>query len=154
MIMGALVDAGLDFARLQAELRKLPLRGYRLQRSEVKKAGIRATKVDVHVDGHGHAHGAPAERTLPAILDLIERSDLDAAVKAAAARVFRRLADAEARAHGTTPDRVHFHDVGAVDAIVDVTGACAGLALLGVEAVHLSALPVGGGFVEIGRAHV
>ncbi len=65
-----------------------------------------------------------------------------------ASRVFQRLAEAEARVHGTTPERVHFHDVGAVDAIVDVTGACIGLHLLGVDAVHVGALPVGGGFVE------
>ena len=64
-----------------------------------------------------------------------------------AGRIFTRLAQAEARVHGTTVDQVHFHDVGAVDAIVDVVGACVGLHLLGVDTVHCSALPVGGGFV-------
>jgi hypothetical protein len=65
-----------------------------------------------------------------------------------ASRVFRRLAEAEARVHGTTPERVQFHDVGAIDAIVDVTGSCIGLHLLGVDAVHFGTLPVGGGFVQ------
>ncbi len=65
-----------------------------------------------------------------------------------ASRVFRRLADAEARVHGTTPERVQFHDVGAIDAIVDVTGSCIGLHLLGIDAVHFGALPVGGGFID------
>jgi uncharacterized protein (TIGR00299 family) protein len=93
--------------------------------------------------GRVHPH-----RTLPAILDIIGGSSLPAPVRAAAARVFTRLAEAEGRAHGTPPDQVQFHDVGAVDAIVDITGACAGLHLLGVEAVHCSALPIGGGVVR------
>ncbi len=163
MIMGALVDAGLDLRRLSAELGKLPLDGYHLESRQVMKAGFRATKVDVHVHdhahprgegGHGHAPGQEhgdaghPQRRLAEILDLIGRSALDPAVKAQAARVFTRLGEAEARAHGTTPSEVHFHDVGAVDAIVDVVGACAGLHLLGVGAVHVSALPIGGGFVR------
>lgn len=166
MIMGALVDAGLELGRLAAELEKLPLAGYHLESRAVMKAGFRATKVDVHVHDHDHRHGAGGhshshdgggrehgaaahpERTLPEILRLIDASRLDPLVKVQAARVFTRLGEAEARAHGTTPEAVHFHDVGAVDAIVDVVGACAGLHLLGVGAVHLSALPIGGGFVR------
>ncbi len=144
MVMGALVDAGVPFEALRNELEGV----------------FRATKVDVHVHDHdhthgdsGHAHGEPhgrhehPDRNLGSILGLIAASGLDAAVKANAARIFTRLAEAEARVHGTTVDQVHFHDVGAVDAIVDVTGACIGLHLLGIEAVHCSALPVGGGFV-------
>jgi len=124
------------------------------------KGVFRATKVDVHVHDHDHgagehghthdhAHGRQAHprRNLESILALIAASGLDAAVKAKAARIFTRLGEAEARVHGTTIDQVHFHEVGAVDAIVDITGACIGLHLLGVEAVHCSALPVGGGFV-------
>jgi uncharacterized protein (TIGR00299 family) protein len=162
MIMGALVDAGLELARLEAELGKLPLGGYHLESRQVMKAGFRATKVDVHVHDHDHGRGEPGHRheagghgdaghparSLAAILDLIARSALGAPVKEQAARIFRRLAEAEARAHGTAPCEVHFHDVGAVDAIVDVVGACAGLQLLGVGAVHVSALPIGGGFAR------
>jgi pyridinium-3,5-bisthiocarboxylic acid mononucleotide nickel chelatase len=145
MILGALVDAGAPFDVLERELAGLGLEGYRLERHEVMKAGFRATKVDVHVDEGGHHH---PERTLAAILGLIEGGRLAPTVKERAARIFRRLAEAEARVHGTTVERVHFHDVGAVDAIVDVTGACIGLHLLGIEAVHVGALPVGGGFVQ------
>ena len=163
MIMGALVDAGLELGRLEAELGKLPLAGYHLESRQVMKAGFRATKVDVHVHDHDHGHGEPAHRHpggrdhgdarhphrgLPAILDLIARSALDRPVKEQAAAVFRRLGEAEARVHGATPAEVHFHDVGAVDAIVDVVGACAGLHLLGVGATHVSALPIGGGFAK------
>jgi len=160
MVMGALVDAGVPFEALRAELAKLELPGFTLERREVMKGVFRATKVDVHVHDHdhgagehGHSHDEPhgrhqhPRRNLESILSLIGASGLDATVKAKAARIFTRLGEAEARVHGTTIDQVHFHEVGAVDAIVDITGACIGLHLLGVEAVHCSALPVGGGFV-------
>jgi hypothetical protein len=158
MILGALVDAGAAFDALQRELDKLGLGGYALERREVRRGAFRATKVDVrlHADAHPgasqHRHGeagAPRpQRGLASILGIIEGSDLPDAVRASAARIFGRLAAAEARAHGTTVEEVHFHEVGAVDAIVDVTGACIGLHLLGVEQVHCSALPVGGGTVD------
>jgi pyridinium-3,5-bisthiocarboxylic acid mononucleotide nickel chelatase len=163
MILGALVDAGVPFEALERELAGLGVEGYRLERSEVMKAGFRATKVDVHLaaydrdpgymgrvpDPGAHAsHHPPGHRGLGEILGILERSHLAPEVRDMASRVFRRLADAEARVHGTTPERVQFHDVGAVDAIVDVTGSCIGLHLLGIDAVHFGALPVGGGFVD------
>ncbi len=152
--MGALVDAGVPFEALRDELAKLGLPGFTLERREVMKGVFRATKVDVHVHDHDHLEGAAGherhrhpDRTLRAILDLIGGSGLPEVVKDQAARIFTRLGEAEARVHGSTVEQVHFHDVGAVDAIVDVTGACVGLHLLGVDAVHCSALPLGGGFV-------
>jgi hypothetical protein len=160
MILGALVDAGVPFEVLEREIAGLGVTGYRLERREVVKAGFRATKVDVHLEGYdrdpgyrGRAEGAadhhPAgHRGLAEILGILERSRLAPPVREMAGRIFRRLADAEARVHGTTPERVQFHDVGAVDAIVDVTGSCIGLHLLGIEAIHFGALPVGGGFVD------
>jgi pyridinium-3,5-bisthiocarboxylic acid mononucleotide nickel chelatase len=153
MILGALVDAGVAFEALESELARLHLSGYTLERREVLKAGFRATKVEVRLrpdataaGAVGH-HGGP-ERNLRSILALLDRSDLALTVKEKASRVFTRLAEAEARVHGTTPDEVHFHDVGAVDAIVDISGACIGLDLLGVGATYVSALPLGGGFVD------
>jgi hypothetical protein len=162
MILGALVDAGVPFEALERELAGLGVAGYRLERSEVMKAGFRATKVDVHLAGYDrdpgymgraadpgpHRHEPAGHRGLGEILAIFERSRLAPVVRDMASRVFRRLAEAEARVHGTTPDRVQFHDVGAVDAIVDVTGSCIGLHLLGIEAVHFGALPVGGGFID------
>jgi len=167
MILGALVDAGVPFEALERELAGLGVDGYRLERSEVMKAGFRATKVDVRLAGydrdpgytgrapdpgaHRSEHGPhhpPGHRGLGEILGILERSHLAPKVREMASRVFRRLAEAEARAHGTTPERVQFHDVGAIDAIVDVTGSCIGLHLLGIDAVHFGALPVGGGFVD------
>jgi uncharacterized protein (TIGR00299 family) protein len=160
MIMGALVDAGAPWEALRDELGKLGLAGYTLERRDVMKGAFRATKVEVHV--HDHDHPAPGQhapahshgrhehphRDLPGILRIIGGSGLAAPVKAGAARIFTRLAEAEGRAHGMPPERVAFHDVGAVDAIVDITGACIGLHLLGIDAVHCSALPIGGGMVR------
>jgi uncharacterized protein (TIGR00299 family) protein len=159
MILGALVDAGLPFEALREELARLGLPGYALERRSVMKGAFRATKIEVHVHGAEHrpardAADAPTiarehhHRRLPAILAIIEGSSLAGPVKANAARVFTRLAEAEGRVHGVPPGEVEFHDVGAVDAIVDITGACIGLHLLGVEATYCSALPVGGGMVR------
>ncbi|MBI2526925.1 MAG: nickel pincer cofactor biosynthesis protein LarC [Candidatus Rokubacteria bacterium] len=159
MILGALVDAGLSFEALRDGLAGLDLGGYSLERRDVMKGAFRATKVDVHVhdhghgpdDGPGHAHERPhgsyvhPHRSLAVILGILERSALPGPVRDHAARIFTRLAEAEGRVHGVSVDEVHFHDVGAVDAIVDVTGACLGLHLLGIEVLHCSALPLGGG---------
>lgn len=158
MILGALVDAGLGWEDLRADLERLALPGYALERREVMKGAFRATKVEVHVaeSGHHGSHEAPAHghaphhphRTLPVIRELIARSTLPHSVKASAIRIFARLAEAEGRVHGASPDTVPFHDVGAVDAIVDIVGACIGLHRLGIDAVHCSALPIGGGMVS------
>ena len=144
MILGAVVDAGVPLEDLRAQLATLPLGGWALVAREVRKGAFRATKVDVEIDAQAHHH----HRTLGDILAILDAGRLPAGVKERAARVFTRLADAEARAHGTTREAVHFHDVGAVDAIVDVTGGVLGIELLGVERVHVSALPIGGGFVN------
>jgi len=143
MILGALVDAGVSLDALRGELAKLGLPGWRLSAREVRRGAFRATKVDVEIEGGAHHE----HRNLGDIVGILERSGLPRAVVDGAARVFRRLAEAEARVHGTTRDRVQFHDVGAVDAIVDVTGGVIALDLAGAQAVHISALPIGGGLV-------
>ena len=144
MILGALVDAGLSLDDLRRELAKLPLGGFAVTAREVRKGAFRATKVDVQID----ASNAEPHRTLADILAIVGASRLDEGVKDRVRRIFTRLAEAEARAHGTTPQAVRFHDVGAVDAIVDVTGSVVALTLFGIEQVHVSALPLGGGFVD------
>src|SRR5213594_4752344 len=144
MIMASLLDAGVSVDALRAELGKLPLTGWELVVREVRKGAFRATKVDVAIDHHAHHH----HRTLGDIVAILEASTLRDSVKDKARRIFTRLAEAEARVHGTTTDQVHFHDVGAVDAIVDVTGGVIALELIGARAIHVSALPIGGGFVE------
>jgi uncharacterized protein (TIGR00299 family) protein len=146
MILGALVDAGVSVDALRAELATLPLHGWTIAAREVQRGAFRATKVDVeleHDDHHHHPH-----RTLGDVLAILRAGNLAPAARMAAERVFTRLADAEARAHGTAREAVHFHDVGAVDAIVDIAGAALGLTMLDATAVHASPLPVGSGFVD------
>jgi uncharacterized protein (TIGR00299 family) protein len=145
MILGALIDAGVPVDALRDALRTLPLQGWDLTTREVRKGAFRAVKVDVAVDEAAHRHH---HRRLADILEIIRTSSLSPSVQTSTERIFTRLADAEARAHGTSRDDVHFHEVGAVDAIIDVTGSVVALELLDVGEVHVSALPVGTGFVE------
>ena len=142
MLLGAIMDAGVAVEELRAELRRLPLEGYELDRRPVKRAGLAATQAIIKVSGDH------APRTLGEVLGVIEQSALPPADKDSGSRVFRRLTEAEAKVHGETVETVHLHDVGAVDAIVDVMGAVAGLRLLEVEELFASALPVGAGSVE------
>jgi len=141
--MASLLDAGVSLERLRGELAKLSLPGWTLVAREVMKGDFRATKVDVEIEAHAHRH----HRSLRDILDILDHSALEASVCERATRIFTRLADAEARVHGTDRESVQFHDVGAVDAIVDVTGGVIALDLAGAQAVHISALPMGGGLV-------
>lgn len=160
MVLGALVDMGLPLESLRSELLKLPLRGYRLEARRVHRAGLHATKVDVlierahvheHTHEHEHEHGHEGEhhRGLREILALIDKSTLDPPVKARSTQLFQRLAEAEATVHGMSPDDVHFHEVGAVDSIVDVVGGVIGLAWLKADRFVASPLNVGTGTVSM-----
>jgi len=142
MILGALLDAGVEPDAWQGELDKLNLSGYELKIDRVQKEGIAATAVRVLVDEGGQ------ERHLTEIEELIGTSQLPNGVKETSVEIFRRLAVAEAKVHGTTSDRIHFHEVGGVDAIIDIVGSVVGLQLLGVEEIYASALPLGHGFVD------
>ena len=142
MIVGSLLDLGLSLDQLTGELQKLNLQNYSLSANRVVKAGITATKFTVHA-GHEHVH-----RNLFTIESLIRESALSDRIKDSAAKIFVRLAEAEARVHGSTVDKIHFHEVGAVDSIVDIVGACIGFELLGVENILASPLNVGTGFVK------
>ena len=139
MTLGALVDAGLSFAALKSELDKLSVREFTLSQRRVEKHGIAGTKIDVNArEGHVHRH-------LKDVLEIINNSAISASAKEKAARVFQKLAEAEAKIHGTTIEAVHFHEVGAVDAIVDVVGAIIGLELLEIEAIYASKFRFGSG---------
>ena len=150
MTLAALVSAGWPAAALRELPARLGLEGVSVEVSEVRRGPFAATRVEVRCGGpqpHRHLHHVEA---------ILERADLPAPVRARAREVFGRLAAAEAEVHGTTVQKVHFHEVGAVDAIVDVAGALAGLEALGVGRVTASALPLGGGSVlsEHGRIPV
>lgn len=142
MLLGALVDAGVPLDELRNELSKLPLSGYNLDTRKVTRAGLAATHALVRV------REEQPPRTLGDVLSLIEASSPTAADRAKGSAVFRRLAEAEAAVHGESVEAVHLHDVGAVDAIVDVMGTVAGLRLLGVDELYSSALPLGQGDVD------
>jgi uncharacterized protein (TIGR00299 family) protein len=141
MIIAALVDLGVPARVVTDAIERLGIAGFHVHFGERTRSGIVGTSFDVHVDG-----GQPA-RTYASVRQLIDASGLDARVKALAAATFLRLAHAEARVHRTSLDAVHFHEVGAVDAIVDVVGSAAALEHLGAEVV-VSPLPMGRGFVK------
>jgi len=162
MILGALVDAGLSIDALERELRRLPVDGWSMKASTVRKQGLGALYLDVHVPGedhdrhdhdharehergHDHSHG---HRSLADVLRIVRAAGFPAAVEKAASAIYHRLGEAEARAHRVPIEEIAFHEVGQVDAIVDIAGAAVGLYLMGVERVFCSAIPCGRGFIE------
>ncbi len=143
MTLGALVDAGADLAAIQRGIDSLGLPSCRLVDSEVKKQGFRATQITIeHEPEHKHRH-------LHHITAMIDGSALTARQKELAKRIFQKLAEAEAKVHGSTIEKVHFHEVGAVDSIADIVGSAIGFDLLGIERIVCSPVPTGRGFVEI-----
>jgi hypothetical protein len=132
MLVGALLDAGVDFEKLQHALASLPLKGSRLSSRRKTVSGIAAMKFDVEV------MEAQPERHLAQIIAMIEASSIGAAARRRARAIFEVLADAEAKVHHTTPEQVHFHEVGAVDSIMDVVGTAWALEELGVGELLVS----------------
>ncbi|MFY9781676.1 MAG: nickel pincer cofactor biosynthesis protein LarC [Candidatus Baltobacteraceae bacterium] len=160
MLLGALIDAGASLETVEAALRTIPVEGWSFVHRRVTKRGIAALYVDFALPGedrnppghepaqghaHEHEHAAAHGRRLEDVLAVIERSGLSPSQRARAAAVYVRLAQAEAHVHGSTVERIHFHEVGAVDAILDVAAACVALDLLGVEELFCSAFPTGRG---------
>jgi uncharacterized protein (TIGR00299 family) protein len=141
MIIAALVDLGVPAAVIADAVAKVPITGFHLHFGSRVKSGVVATSFDVHVDD------AQPERTYSAIRDLLDASTLDDATKSAAHATFLRLAKSEANVHKMPIDGVHFHEVGAVDAIVDIVGSAAALTYLGAKLI-VSPLPMGRGFVK------
>ncbi len=142
MILGALVDAGLPLADVQAALDGLRVSGIQLSAETVKRGAFRGTLVRVRTEERGHPH-----RHLSDILQILEAADLPAEARADAGRIFGRLAEAEASAHGVAVEKIHFHEVGALDSIADIVGAAWGIRRLGLEAIHVSPINLGSGFI-------
>ncbi|MFC1499716.1 nickel pincer cofactor biosynthesis protein LarC [Candidatus Zixiibacteriota bacterium] len=157
MLLGALVDLGVPVEELRKQIASLGLSDrVELGIAKMVKSGITATKVDVLVDGQMEmpdevASGHSGHATLRSITDHLESSSLDAGIRLRAGEVFRRLAEAEARVHGGDPETVHFHEVGAIDAVVDVVCGVAAVAFLGVERVLST--PPSDGHGEVVSAH-
>lgn len=154
MTLGALLACGVELDTLQHGLEQLHLEGWKLHVELVRRKGIQATFVDVDMHAHHHhdhtehhQHHHQPHRGLGDILQLIQASELSERVKQTASAIFTRLGEVEAAVHGTTPDKVHFHEVGAVDAIVDIVGTAIGLEALQIDRVLASPLPLGRGWV-------
>jgi len=144
MILGAMVDAGIDIKALKKELKKLDLHSYSLKVSKVKRKGIKGTKVDVIVDKKKHLHHTHYKD----IKRLIERSKLPEKIKEDSLSIFKNIAEAEAKIHRTSVDNVHFHEVGAVDSIVDVVGTSICISLLNPDTILSSPINTGKGMVK------
>lgn len=153
MSLGALVDLGVPFDHLKQELSKLNINGFSLEANKQLKLGIEGTKLDVKIDehsqGHGHGHGHKhLHRNLNDIKKIIFDSDLSQKVKQNSYESFERVAKAEAKIHGKAIDQVHFHEVGAIDSIVDIIGVAICLEYLAPEKILCSKVELGGGFVK------
>ena len=143
MTLGALVDAGCDLEQLRSGLAGLQVPGWTISAEKVWKNGMAATFVRVTTEDQSK------HRSLSAILEIIGSSQLSDGVKKNAAAIFRKLGEAEAAVHDVPLEKIHFHEVGAVDAIVDIVGACIGFEALGIEKFACSALNVGGGTAKM-----
>lgn len=175
MILAALIDLGVDPIPLEKSLQSLGLDGFKIETTRALSAHLAGTRVRVvtddepfhshthhhehhhrhehdhgheHNHGHGHAHSHAPHRALSEIEAMIRSSALPDPVKERACRVFRRIGEVEARMHGTTIEQVHFHEIGAVDSIVDIVGCCLALHQLGVDAVAVGPLPQGRGTIH------
>ncbi|HKA24209.1 MAG TPA: nickel pincer cofactor biosynthesis protein LarC [Candidatus Eisenbacteria bacterium] len=142
MLLGALVDAGWPAAELVSLPARLGLSGVSVSVGRARRGAIEAAKVTVEVAG------AQPHRHLHQVRERVQAADVPARAKERALRAFERLAEAEAKVHGTTVDQIHFHEVGAADALIDFVGTCWGLERLGVEEVYASPLPLGRGSVR------
>jgi len=148
MVLGALVDAGLPLNVLNDQIAKLGIPGLQFERSDVRRMGLRATKIDVrHPPEHKHRH-------LRDIAKIIEESGLASDVRQLALAIFERLAEAESKVHGCDIQKVHFHEVGAIDSIADIVGVAIGVREMRLESCVFSPIPVGTGFIEIAHGRV
>jgi hypothetical protein len=155
MTVGALLDLGFALDAVRDAVTTLKLPGVELSSERVQRNGIAATKFHVHVHGepadragHHHPHHPHGHRAYRDVRDLLAGSALAAPVRERSLAVFAALARAEGRVHGVDPEAVTFHEVGALDAIVDVVGSVLGLLTLGVEVIHVAPLPLGQGRVD------
>ncbi|MDA8745756.1 nickel pincer cofactor biosynthesis protein LarC, partial [Rubripirellula amarantea] len=149
MTLGALVDAGAEIAAIEAAVRSMGLPELTITGTEVKKHGFRAIKVDI---GHPHEH---AHRHLHHITDMIDgATEIEPEAKELAKKIFHQVAVAEAKVHGSTLQKVHFHEVGAIDSIADIVGAAVAMTSMGIEIVEASPVPTGTGSITIAHGKV
>ncbi|MBI2862536.1 MAG: nickel pincer cofactor biosynthesis protein LarC [Chloroflexi bacterium] len=143
MILGALVDAGLSLEQLRAELEKLPATGYHIDVERGVRQGLSGSQARVVIESE-----EPESRGIAGHLAAVQNSALSPSIKEKGLRILRSLAEAEGSIHGVEPEAAELHELGSLDTLIDVVGAVAGLAVLGIEEVFCSALPLGSGWVE------
>jgi hypothetical protein len=148
MALGSLVDAGADLDEVRRLLERLPVGGWAVEAEPVLRCGIAATHVQVHAEENG------VVRTAANITDLVEQATLPPRLAQRSLATFHALAQAEGRLHRRPPEQVHFHEVGGIDAIVDVVGTCSALEVLDVDEVHASAVATGTGMVRTAHGHL
>ncbi|MFC1571470.1 nickel pincer cofactor biosynthesis protein LarC [Candidatus Margulisiibacteriota bacterium] len=142
MVLGALIDAGLSVDTLRKELKKLPITHYSLLTIKTKRSGVTCSLINIKLPKN------EKPRYLKDILAIIKKSKLSKQVKTLSSRIFKRLAEAEAKVHGTSINKIHFHEVGATDAIIDIVGTAIGLEKLGIKKVYASPIPFGKGSIK------
>lgn len=142
MIIGALLDAGLPLAELEEEVAKLNLANCQIKAEPVVKKGITATKFSVLTDEH------QPHRYISDIRKIIQESGLEGPIKDTVMKIFGRLAEAEGKIHGVSPEKIHFHEVGAMDAIIDIVGSVVGLHKMNIAKILASSLNIGGGWTH------
>jgi uncharacterized protein (TIGR00299 family) protein len=149
MTLGALVDLGVEVAEIESAVRSMGIPELRIESETVKKCGFRAVQVKIsHPPEHTHRH-------LHHLREMIERAtEVSAPAKELAVRIFTQLAEAEAKVHGTTIEKVHFHEVGAIDSIADIVGSAVALCTLGIEQLVASPVPTGTGTITIAHGKV
>jgi uncharacterized protein (TIGR00299 family) protein len=149
MTLAALIDLGVDPASIEAAIQSMGLPEVRIRTAEVKKCGFRAQSVDIeHPPEHAHRHLHHIEEMIDAA------TEIEADAKALAKRIFHHVAVAEAKVHGTTLQKVHFHEVGAIDSIADIVGSAVGLTTLGITQATASPIPTGTGSIKIAHGTV
>jgi hypothetical protein len=142
MILGALLDAGLDMRELESELAKLKISGFKIKAEKTTRKGISGTKFSIDTIEQN------VERRLKDIIEIVDQSDLDDDIKNLSKKTFQELAIAEAKIHGKNIDQIHLHEVGGLDSIIDVVGSFIGIKKLGVKTTYSSKIHVGAGFLE------
>lgn len=148
MCLGALVDAGANIAEIAKYLKKIPIKNYTLQTKKVLRSGISATKVDVMIKHSALSTQLSAIKKWADIIKIIDRSTLDKHLKEKGLKIFKKLFEAEAKVHGEPLEKVHLHEIGGVDCIVDIFGTLIGLDMLGVKKIYASPINLGSGKVK------
>jgi pyridinium-3,5-bisthiocarboxylic acid mononucleotide nickel chelatase len=151
MFLGALIDSGLPFEELKRVLRTLPIDHYSLEAKKELRNSLSGTRFMVHQghDGHSHSH-----RGLKEIREIVEGGSLSNAVKARSLRIFESIALEEGKIHGCSPDEIHFHEIGAIDSIIDIVGAVFGVEYLGIDVMASSRVPMGSGFIKSAHGRI